>query len=76
MPFAATLIDIEIIILSEIRQRQIPYGITYIGIFKNELIYKLEVDLQTQKTNLWLPKGRGRGINQEFEINIYAPLYI
>ena len=32
------------------------------GIFKNdtnELIYKTEIDSQTQKTNLWLQKGRG-----------------
>ena len=27
----------------------------------NELIYETELDQQTQKTNLWLPKGnRGR----------------
>ena len=25
----------------------------------NELIYKTEIDLQTQKTNLRLPKGKG-----------------
>ena len=25
----------------------------------NELIYKTEIDSQTQKTNLWLPKGKG-----------------
>ena len=25
----------------------------------NELIYKAEIDSQTQKTNLWLPKGKG-----------------
>ena len=25
----------------------------------SELIYKTEMDSQTQKTNLWLPKGRG-----------------
>ena len=25
----------------------------------NELIYKTETDPQTQKTNLWLPKGKG-----------------
>ena len=24
-----------------------------------ELIYKTETDSQTQKTNLWLPKGEG-----------------
>ena len=26
----------------------------------NELIYKTEIDPQIQKTNLWLPKGKGR----------------
>ena len=25
----------------------------------NELIYKREIDSQAQKTNLWLPKGKG-----------------
>ena len=25
----------------------------------NELIYKTETDSQTQKTNVWLPKGKG-----------------
>ena len=43
----------------------------------NELIYKTEIDPQTQKTNLWLPKGKDvGGINQEFGINIYTLLYI
>ena len=27
----------------------------------NESTYKLETDSQTQKTNLWLSKGRGVG---------------
>ena len=27
----------------------------------NELIYKIETDWQTSKTNLWLPKGKGGG---------------
>ena len=27
----------------------------------NESIYKTETDSQTQKTNLWLPKGKGFG---------------
>ena len=26
----------------------------------NELFYKTEIDSQTQKINLWLPKGKGR----------------
>ena len=28
---------------------------------KNELIYKTETDSQTSKTNLGLPRGKGRG---------------
>ena len=27
----------------------------------NELIYETKTDSQTQKTNLWLPKGKGIG---------------
>ena len=53
---------------------------TYMWNLKNntkELIYKTETDSQTQKTNLWLPKGKGGGgINWEYEINRYTPLYI
>ena len=40
------------------------------GIFKNDindLIYKTETDSQIQKTNLWVPKGKGE-INYEFGI--------
>ena len=51
MPFAATWIDLEIIILSEVKsERQIPHDITYIWNLKydtNELIYKTETDPQT-----------------------------
>ena len=44
----------------------------------NELIYKTEIDSQTQKTNLWLPKRKGGGgrINSEFGINRYTLLFI
>ena len=58
MLFAATWRDLEIIIQSEVRQRQIPYDITYMWDLKNntnELIYKTEINLQTEKTNLWSP---------------------
>ena len=52
MPFAATWMNLEIIILSEVSQkeRQIPYDITYMWNMKydiNELIYETETDLQT-----------------------------
>ena len=61
--FAATWIDLEIIILSETSQteRQILHEITYMWNLKyntNELIYKIETNLQTQKANLLLPKGK------------------
>ena len=84
IPFAATQMDPEIIIPSEVkskRERQIPYDITYMWNLKknytNKLIYKTEIDSQTQKTNLQLPKVKGEGgINQEFGINRYTLLYI
>ena len=50
MPFAATCMDLEIIILSEVSQREIPYDITYMWNLKygiNEPIYKTETDSQT-----------------------------
>ena len=44
------------------RERQISYDTPYMWNLEydtNELIYK--TDSQTQETNLWLPKGKGRG---------------
>ena len=50
MPFAATRMDLEIIILSKSeRERQIPYDITYMWNLKydtNEHIYETETDSQ------------------------------
>ena len=57
--------DLEIIILSELSQieKDKYHTISLIcGIFKkdtNVLSYKTEIDSQTQKTNLWLSKGKG-----------------
>ena len=65
MPFAATWIDLEVIILSELSQKEedkLPYDITHTWNLKydtNEFIHK--TDSQTYKTNLWLPKGKGVG---------------
>ena len=52
MPFAATCMQLEIITLSEMseKERQILYDITYIWNLKygrNEPIYKTETDSQT-----------------------------
>ena len=59
MPFEAIWTDIEIIILSDISQREKDkyHMISLIcRILKNdtnELIYKIEIESQTQKINLW-----------------------
>ena len=66
-PFSATRMDLEITILTEVRQRQTSYNIAYTWNPKKkkndtcEFFYKIETDSQTQKTNLWLPKGKGVG---------------
>ena len=55
MPFATTWMDLEIIILSEVRERQIPQDITYKWNLKydiNELIYETETDSQTYRTDV------------------------
>ena len=60
MPFAATWMDLEMIIRSEVnqRERQVPCDITSMWNLNkndtNELVYKTETDSQTSKTNLWL----------------------
>ena len=67
MSFATTGMQLEIIILSEVSQKEkdkIPYDITYMWNLKydtNEPMYKTETDSRTQKTDLWLPRGRGLG---------------
>ena len=61
MPFAATWLDLEMITLSQVRNRQIYY-IVYIWNLKyntNEHIYKRETDLHTQRTDSWWPVEEG-----------------
>ena len=56
--------DPEVIILCVVSQkRQISDDITYmwkLNYDTNELINKTEIDSQTEKTNLWLPEGKGK----------------
>ena len=79
MPFAATLMDLEIIILSEVsdRERQIPYRL---HVESNKMI---QINLQNRnrvpdiENKLWLPGGKGiGGINWETGIDICTLLYI
>ena len=65
MPFAATLMDPETIMLSEVRQKKTniryhSYVESNLKNDTNELIYKTETDLPMLKTNLRLPKGKHR----------------
>ena len=74
MPFAATWMALESIILSEISQTEKDkYHMISLtcGILKNdtsELIYKTEIDSQTQKTNLQLPKGIDGGAGDKLGV--------
>ena len=67
MPFVVTQINLEIITLSEVSQtRKDKYMIALTcGIFlKNdtiELLYKTEIEPQTENTSLWLPKVKVSG---------------
>ena len=71
MSFAAPWMGLEIIILSEVRQRQIPYDITYMWNIKygtREYICETETDSQTQRTDLQLSRERGSGGREELDI--------
>ena len=50
-----------------------PYDITYMWNLKydtNEHIYETETDSQTQRTDLWLPRGRTSGGRKDWEFGI------
>ena len=55
------------------RERQVPYDITYMWDLKygtNEPIYRPEIDSQTGRADLCLPRGRGgSGMDWEFGIS-------
>ena len=77
MPFRARWMDPEIITLSEVSQRQIPYDITYMWNLKydtNKLIHKTEIKLRRRIQAYCYKIRTVRGINKEFEISRYILL--
>ena len=63
MSFAAKWIDLEIIILSKVSQKEkgkyqmISFMLWNLKYNINELIYETETVSETQKTNLWYQRG-------------------
>ena len=68
MQLAATWMELEMIIWSEVRKRNtIIYCLLWnLNSSTNEFVYKMETGSQTEKTNLWLPsRKRVGGINKQ-----------
>ena len=81
MPFAGTWMDLEIIIIKEVRQRQISYNITYKWNLKkdtNELIYKIERNSQALNNKFMVTRGNrwGGEIDWDFRNDMYTLLYL
>ena len=71
MPFAAIWMDAEIITQREVRQRQISCDITQMWNLNNdtnELIFKIKMDSQTQKTNTRPPKEKAE-VRDKLSVN-------
>ena len=79
MPFAATSMNREIIILSEINQsRRLIYNIAYVQNLKNMMQMTLFTkQKQTQNKFMVIRSERyGRGVDWEFGIDMYTLLYL
>ena len=81
MPFTATWMGLDIVILNEVSQteKEKYFMISLISrIFTyciNELIYKIEVEPQMQKTILWLPGERRCNKLGDWDWHIHTTVY-
>ena len=79
MPFATTWKDLECVILSEAREREIWY-IPYMRNLKsngtNELTYKTETDSENKLIVTREERWRWEGVCWELEIDMYTLLYL
>ena len=81
MPITATWMELETLILSEVREMQIPYGIVYIW----NLIYDTNKPFYRKETNLWTLgkqtcgcqwQGVGSGMDWESGVSRCKLLYL
>ena len=79
MLFAAMWVNLGFIMLSEVSETEEQYHhVTYgqnIKYDTNEPIYKIEPQLQRQKTNLRLPEWKVGETNQKFGVSRYYYIY-
>ena len=58
LPFATTWMDLKIIVLNEVNQRQILYDITYRWNLKTVQMNLFTLQKLRSKTNVWLWSGK------------------
>lgn len=80
IPSAVTWMDLEMIILREVRERPIPHDTTYMGNLNcdtKELTYETETNSGTQSRLAGARReGAGRGMEWEVEVSQGKLLYI
>ena len=72
MPFSATWMELQTLILSEVSQKDKYHMIAHLYNLTsgtNEPIYRKEINSGNWRTGYGLPKGRWGGMDWEFEVS-------